>query len=470
MKFSFAIVLTVVGVASNLFAETAPRIETETRDGIVYKKNGDIETHVRDDFVFVKIEPEGVTFASFGSDYDKNIGYSVMTRYKSPITFLKMSKEDGIPSVIPADEVDLALFRIYSKMNVDEILQQIKDYPEEDFNAVFLMLYSISRRVATISDKRKIMDFFLERNRLKYVPGESGAKVGEALKNCWFSFHIKENPLMVCLLDYAIEYADWPLGMSTINDLENVEIQMLQNSVYSAPGSLKSAWNNSAFPANIKILYYIYSNSVLGIEQNIKVPETVFPALKKELGETHPGIRTAEIQKSILAGDLRPEFAVELREIIDKNYEMANTIALDYARKTGAWNDVAYYAYRCLKRDVFGIQKQFFRNEARLTYFDYLEFLLEGLAKTDAQAAGTLYEFVVALPPTTRQNLWLVRAERILNGIDYDNASAQKDGAAMAKKGFYENAKLEARFRESFETRLKKMEAMRALGGASRSR
>lgn len=71
-----------------------------------------------------------------------------------------MSKEGGILSVIPADEVDLVLFRIYSKMNVDEILQQIKDYPDEDFNAVFLMLYSISRRVATISDKRKIMDFF----------------------------------------------------------------------------------------------------------------------------------------------------------------------------------------------------------------------------------------------------------------------------------------------------------------------
>lgn len=275
---------------------------------------------------------------------------------------------------------------------------------------------------------------------------------------------------MVCLLDCAIEYADWPLGMSTINDLENVEIQMLQNSVYSAPGSLKSAWDNRLLPANLKILYYIYSNSVLGIEQNVKVPETVFPALKKELGETHPGIRTAEIQKSILAGNLRPEFAVELREIIDKNYEMATTIALDYAHKTKAWDDVAYYAYRCLKRDVFGIQKQFFRNEARLTYFDYLEFLLEGLAKTDAQAAGTLYEFIAALPPTTRQKLWLVRAERILNGIDYDKVAAREDGAAMAKKGFYENSKLEVRFRESFETRLKKMEAARALSGASRSR
>lgn len=87
MKFSFTIVLTFIGVAANLFAETELRIETETRDGIVYKKNGDIETHVRDDFVFVKIEPEGVTFASFGLDCDKNVGYSVMTRYKSPITF-----------------------------------------------------------------------------------------------------------------------------------------------------------------------------------------------------------------------------------------------------------------------------------------------------------------------------------------------------------------------------------------------
>jgi len=201
------------------------------------------------------------------------------------------------------------------------------------------------------------------------------------------------------------------------------------------------------------ILLYIYSQSILGKEQEISVPATRLAELKKELGETHSGIRTAEIQDSILAGDLRPEFAAELREIVDKNYEIALPIAIDYSRKTGAWDDVAYYAYRCLKRDVYGIQKQLDRPSP---YFDYLEFTLEGLAKTDPQAAGTLYEFVLALPKTTKQNLWLVRAERILNGVDYDKTLAKKDGAAMAEKGFYENAKLEARFRETFKKRLKK--------------
>jgi len=52
--------------------------------------------------------------------------------------------------------------------------------------------------------------------------------------------------------------------------------------------------------------------------------------------------------------------------------------------------------------------------------------------------------------------MWLVRAERILQGIDYDRNSAEKAGSALAEKGFYENEKLEARFRESFEKRLGK--------------
>lgn len=68
---------------------------------------------------------------------------------------------------------------------------------------------------------------------------------------------------------------------------------------------------------------------------------------------------------------------------------------------------------------------------------------------------GPIYEFIAALPITTKQQLWLFRADRILNGINYDKALAQKEGKSMAEQGFYENAKLEARFRESFEKRLK---------------
>jgi len=41
-------VCVIFGCATNLFADSNVQIETETRDGIVYKKSGDLETHVRD--------------------------------------------------------------------------------------------------------------------------------------------------------------------------------------------------------------------------------------------------------------------------------------------------------------------------------------------------------------------------------------------------------------------------------------
>jgi len=438
---------------ANAVAETP--IEMETRNGIVYKKSGELETHVRNGRVFVKLLDDGTTFATFPIANAPETSYALVARYKTPTILLKMQASDATPSIIPANKVDLILFQIYSQMNVAEILKQIKSYPDEDFNAVFLMLHEIATRVATVSDKRKIIDFFLEKYRLKYDSRRGRQKFETALKDRWFSFNLRRNPLAVCLANYAIEYAGAPLGMTTIDELKNVESQMLQNSVYSAPGSIESTAENKLVPAEIKILYYIYSKSILGKEQGIIVPETRFSALKKELGATHPGILTAKIQDCFLAGELRPEFAADLREIVDQNYEIALPIALDFSRKIKAWDDVAYYAYRCLKRDIYGIQKQFFRSELRAPYFDYLEFTLEGLAKTDAQAAGTLCEFIRALPQTTRQNLWLARAERILDGVDYDKNEAQAAGTAMAQKGFYENEKLEARFRESFEKRLK---------------
>jgi len=414
-------------------------------------------------FAFPETIKSGDThYAVFHVSGNKTEGYIATSLFGSPVLLMKIEAvEQGdenanakpAMSILSDEDADLVLYSIYSQINLDDILQKVKDSDDEEkFNSVFGMLYLISEHVATVSDKRKIMDFFMEHFQLKLSPDEIRTKAKSVFDRQWVRFNIDRNPLISCLSLYTIEYTGQLLGIVNNQDLQRAVVHMLQNNIYLAP-ELRKAAAAPNVPAKLGILLYIYSQSVLGEEQKISVPATRLAELKKELGETHRGIRTAEIQDRILAGDLRPEFAAELREIIDKNYEIALPIAIDYSRKIGAWDDVAYYAYRCLKRDVYGIQKQLDRPSP---YFDYLEFTLEGLAKTDPQAAGTLYEFIRALPKTTKQNLWLVRAERILNGVDYDKDLAKKDGATMAEKGFYENANLEARFHESFEKRLKK--------------
>lgn len=442
----------------NLFAGLKDELKTENRDGIDFVSvDASTEGHIRDKRFFINFKDAGTLTVLFAVKDEKDTAYSVVTKYKSPMVLMKHQrvKKGEIPiSIVPAAEVDLVLFRIYSQMNLDEVLQQIKSYPEDDFNAIFQMLYLISERVATISDKRKIMDFFMEHFNLKVPFNEVRKKTKEVFEKQWITFRIKRSSLSSCFVNYAIEYADYIGGMISVDDTKNVARYMLQNSIYATQSTLDSVESPSVFP-EVKILYYIYSKSICGREQGHVVPAANVLELKEKLGKNHLGVRTLEIQDSILTGDLNPKFVEELREIVDQNYAIAFPIALDYARRTKAWEDVAYYAYLCLKHDVYGIQKQFLRNQNRSPYFDYLEFVLEGLSQTDAQAAGTLYEFIAALPITTKQQLWLFRADRILNGINYDKALAQKEGKSMAEQGFYENAKLEARFRESFEKRLK---------------
>lgn len=436
-------------------ATTPSPLNVYTKDGVEYMEANGIVAYARDGRYFIRNKnTPNVTFALFHLNGNRDFGYAAFSLFPAATGLATIHKGGKGTSLVPAEKWDSVLFQIYSQINIDEILSQIKNYPEQDFNAVFSMLYLISEHVATITDKRKIMDFFLERFDLKIPPAEMRKRANRAFYMQWQRFYSNKEPLTSCLTNYAVEYADQPPPALTNNlDLQRSSVFMLQNHIYASPDMLKSV-DKPNVPADVKISYYIYSKSILGTEVGITVPETRFSDLKKELGDAHPGIRTAEIQASISAGDFRPEFAEELRGIVDKNYDIALTIALEYARKTAAWDDAAYYAYRCLKHDVYGIQKQSLNGPRLSPYFEYLEFLLEGLSKTDPQEAGTVYEFIRALPKNTQQNFWLVHAERILAGIVYDKALAEKAGAEFAKKGFYENAKFEKRFRESLEKRV----------------
>ncbi|MCR5183192.1 MAG: hypothetical protein K6B46_00640 [Opitutales bacterium] len=457
MKKVISVVLISSLLAASLFADLKDAFKVESRDGIDYVDVGaNVDGHIRDRRFFINFKDLGVLTALFAVKDEEDTAYSVISKYKSPMSLMRHRKVKSgeIPiSIVAPEEEDLVLFRIYSQMNLDEILQQIKSYPEEDFEAIFQMLYMISQRVATVSDKRKIMDAFFEHFNLNVLTTETPEKINRAFSDCWIRLRLKSSPLASCFVNYAIEYADYLGGMSNGDDIKNAARHMLQNFIYASQNVLRDTRSDKV-PAETQILYYVYSKSLVGIEQGVDVPETWFPRLKEKLGKEHVGIRLAEIQDRILSGELNPEFSVELREIADRNYAIAFPVALDFARRTKMWDDVAYYAYLCLKQDVYGFQKQALKSQNRLPCFDYLDLLLEALSRTDAQAAGTLYEFVAALPPTTRRHFFLFRAERILDGVDYDKALAQKEGRALAEKGFYENEKLEARFRATFEKRL----------------
>ena len=417
------------------------------------------EIYSRDGRSFAKTS-EGNHLAYFQAEVDSPIVYAVVTRFGSPMLVLRHSLDrgDDFLKMLSEEEADLALFSIYSRMNVGEVLQQIKDYPRDDFNASFLMLYMIGTRVATVSDKRKIMDFFIDRFGLRQSQYEERSNVNKRFKNQWDEFRLFKNPLDSCFMGIAVEYANYFIEPMNWSDMKNMVSHMFLNSDYFSKRSIESLRKGHLDPS-VEVLYHIYTRSRWGSDQGLALGDDRLPHLKETLGASHPGVRTLEIQDEIFGGNLRPEFALELRNIVDRNFEMSFPIALEYARQTEAWDDVAYYAYRSLKSDVYGIQRQ---TETLLAYrssryFDYLEFLLEGLSQTDVQAAGTLYEFISALPQTTKQNMWLMRAERILKGIPYNKDAAEREGKALAKKGFYENPELEARCREYFETSLKNM-------------
>ncbi len=437
MRILFALIF--VFCAVNLFAAH----EIYYRDGLAFEKTSG-----------------GHLLAYFQADKGTPVGYTVVTAFGSPMTVVKNSMVPGdkLLSALSEEEADLALFSIYSRMNVDEVLAQIRDYPRDDFNASFPMLYLIGKRVATVSDKRKIMDFFIDRFNLRQSQYEDRSNVITRFKNQWEEFRLFKSPLDSCFMGVAVEYANYFFDPTNWGDVKSLYPYMFLNSDYFSKRSSESL-RKGHFEASVEALYHICVRSRWGRDQGLELGDGRLSHLKETLGASHPGIRTLEIQDEILSGNLRPEFARELRNIVDRNFEMAFPVALEYARQTKAWDDVAYYAYRCLKSDVYGIQRQ---TDTLLgyrpsRYFDYLEFLLEGLSQTDAQAAGTLYEFISALPQTMKQNMWLMRAERILNGIAYDKDAAKRDGKALAEKGFYENPNLEARFREYFETRLKNM-------------
>ena len=433
-------VLISVFCAANLFAAH----EIYYRDGLAFEKTSG-----------------GHLLAYFQSDKEAPIGYAVVTAFGSPMTVFKHSMVPGdmLLSALSEEEADLALFSIYSRMNVDEVLAQIKDYPRDDFNASFPMLYLIGKRVATVSDKRKIMDFFIERFNLRQSQYEDRANVIKRFKNQWDEFCLFKNPLDSCFIGIAIEYANYFVGdMRNWTDVKAGFFQMFLNANYVSKGFIEMLRRGQVLP-ECEVIYFILARSQWGRDQGLGLGDDRLPHLKETLGASHLGVRTLEIQDEILSGNLRPEFARELRNLVDRNFEMAFPVALEYARHTKEWDDVAYYAYRCLKNNVYGLQQQTdtLSGSDSVSYFDYLEFLLEGLSQTDAQAAGTLYEFISALPQTMKQNMWLMRAERILNGIAYDKDAAKRDGKVLAKKGFYENPELEARCREYFETSLKNM-------------
>lgn len=417
------------------------------------------EIYERDGRAFAKTS-NGNRLAYFQTKEEEPVLYAVVTRFGSPMVVVRHSLlelGDDFFTALSEEEADLALYSIYSRMNVDEVLQQIKGYPRADFNASFPMLYMIGKRVATVSDKRKIMDFFLDHFRLRQSQYEDRVNVNKRFKNQWDEFRILTSPLDSCFMGVAIEYANYFVNdMKNWVDIKNGVFHMFLNANHVFKGSLESAQKGQVSP-ECEVCYCIQSRSRWGRDQGLNLGDVRLPHLKETLGTSHPGIRTLEIQDEMTAGNLRPEFAEELRNIVDRNFEMAFPIALEYARQTKAWDDVAYYAYRCLKSNVYGLQQQthtllgYFHSR----YFDYLEFLLEGLVQTDVQAAGTLYEFISALPQTMKQNMWLMRAERILSGISYDKEAAKKAGKELAEKGFYENPKLEARQREYFEKRLK---------------
>ncbi|MBQ8445571.1 MAG: hypothetical protein IJX22_04195 [Opitutales bacterium] len=398
--------------------------------------------------------------AYFQSDKGTPVGYAVVTAFGSPMTVVKhsMAPGDVLLSALSEEEADLALFSIYSRMNVDEVLAQIKDYPSADFNALFPMLYLIGKRVATVSDKRKIMDFFIERFNLRQSQYEERSNVITRFKNQQEEFRLFKSPLDSCLTGVSMEYANYFFEPKNWVDMNNALSRMFLNHRCVSRQAAALAETGKIAP-EAEIFYHIFARSRWGQDLGLGIGSDRLPHLKETLGASHLGVRTLEIQDEILEGNLRPEFARELRNIVDRNFEMAFPVALEYARHTKEWDDVAYYAYRCLKNNVYGLQQQTdtLSGSDSVSYFDHLEFLLEGLSQTDAQAAGTLYEFISALPQTMKQNMWLMRAERILNGIAYDKDAAKRDGKVLAKKGFYENPELEARCREYFETSLKNM-------------
>ena len=416
------------------------------------------EIYERDGRTFAKMS-DGTHLAYFQVEKGSPVSYAVATRFGAPMVVIRYSSDlkDYSIKMLSEEEADLALYSIYSRMNVDEVLQQIKDYPKDDFNASFQMLYMIGNRVATISDKRKIMDFFIDRFGLRQSQYEERSNVITRFKNQQEEFRLFKSPLDSCFTGVSMEYANYFFEPKNWVDMNNALSRMFLNDRCVSRQAAALAETGKIAP-EAEIFYHIFARSRWGQDLGLGLGNERLPHLKETLGASHLGVRTLEIQDEILEGNLRPEFARELRNIVDRNFEMAFPIALEYARHTKAWDDVAYYAYRCLKNNVYGLQQQTdtLSGSDSVSYFDYLEFLLEGLAQTDAQAAGTLYEFISALPQTMKQNMWLMRAERILNGIPYDKDVAKRDGKSLAEKGFYENPKLEARCREYFETCLKK--------------
>ena len=149
------------------------------------------EIYSRDGRSFAKTS-EGNHLAYFQAEVDSPIVYAVVTRFGSPMWVLRHSLDrgDDFLKMLSEEEADLALFSIYSRMNVGEILQQIKDYPRDDFNASFPMLYLIGKRVATVSDKRKIMDFFIDRFGLRQSQYEERSNVITRFKNQWDEFRL----------------------------------------------------------------------------------------------------------------------------------------------------------------------------------------------------------------------------------------------------------------------------------------
>lgn len=432
--------------AGNLCAES--KVE-------LIKKTDKAEIYLRDGIKFFNREAIGggnkrINHALFCENED-NKSYAIYGLPDFEPLFVTMSldldKREAAVASVPFAEQDAALYKIYSQMNVDEILEKLKEFPKTDFVAVYEMLYLISERVATIEDKRKIIDFFMERFELSFPPRERG-EAKAAFEKVWKELCEEKSTLKTCFCRYSFEYAGHLIAILHYGAQKDVIVDMLQNSTHVNPEISKMLWA-SVSTSEVDLCYKIYRNSLVGKEQNLKDRQPSFQLLERLFGEKHPLIRTAKIQEAMLAGEFCPEFASEMREIVDKNYEIAFPLAIETARKNKDWDDLAYYAYRCLKRDVYGIQKQF--KEDRSSYFDYLEFLLEGLAKSDPQAAGTLFEFVAALPQTDRQDQWLVRAKEVMNGVEYDKNSATNAGKSMAEKGFYQNQKFEERFLKTFQ-------------------
>ena len=422
------------------------------------------KTYSRDGFAFTDMSQGGRTYAFFSPGADDGNLYGIVGIPRRELHFLEISKARGAIR-LSQEEADVRLFEMYEKQSLDGVLKNLETYSEKECDAVLLILCAVADRVATISDKRKIMDFFMDRAMPEFSECARRGDAAAVDARCR-AYYDEGDPLAPYFLKFAAEKADFFSRFTSADDCRSMVSYAMRNTVSLKPAIIESM-QDVAFPPQTGILSYVYAQSCNGKAQGMKINEARLLVLTNRLGEFDPAVRLLRLQSQIEEGKSSSEMDAEFKALVDSNFDIAFPVAAEYARKNHRWEDMAYYSYLCLKQDVYGLQKQDFRTGMKSWYFDYLEVLFAGLANTDVQAAGTLYEFVNALPKNMRTEMWLWRAGRFLDGVSYDAASAKTAGARMAEQGYYENAEFEKRFQDSLRERAKELKAKRAAASAS---